>query len=113
MPAEGFADFERYGDVSPTFNKGFTERGTSNPSLVSKTLKMNRLTLAHSNVFLIASILLLGTLIDAFVQQTPGVNGVQLSRFGDLLREHHIELTKPALLAALRTRILMCDFWQQ
>jgi HEAT repeat protein len=63
---------------------------------------MNRLTLAHSYVFLIASILSLVTLIDAFAQQTPGVSSVRLSRFSDLLLEPHIELTKPALLAALK-----------
>lgn len=63
---------------------------------------MNRLTLAHSCLFLIASILSLVTLIDAFAQQTPAVSSGQLFRFGDLLREHHIELTKPALLAALK-----------
>jgi hypothetical protein len=63
---------------------------------------MNRQTLAHSRLFLIASILSLVTLTNAFAQPTPAVSSVRLSRFGDLLREHNIELTQPALIRALK-----------
>jgi HEAT repeat protein len=63
---------------------------------------MNRQTLAHSRLFLVASILSLVTLTKAFAQPTSGVRNVRLSRFGDLLRQHNIELTQPALIRALK-----------
>jgi HEAT repeat protein len=40
----------------------------------------------------------------SFAQETPGAQSgsVRLSRFGDLLREDHIELTEPSLIRALK-----------
>jgi HEAT repeat protein len=54
----------------------------------------------------IVGLILLVTLPGAVAQETPGaqIGSVRLSRFGDLLREHHIELTEPALLQALKNR---------
>ncbi len=54
----------------------------------------------HILSFLFISILLLVTLLAA--QEAPQVGNVRLSRFGDLLREHNIQLTEPALLRALK-----------
>ena len=42
------------------------------------------------------------TVLWAFAQQSPEVGSVKLYRYGELLREHNIELTEPALLRALK-----------
>jgi HEAT repeat protein len=41
-------------------------------------------------------------LLRAIAQQSPEVGSVKLYRYGDLLREHNIDLTEPALVRALK-----------
>jgi HEAT repeat protein len=57
--------------------------------------------LLHSHTILLTLILSFNLIPITTAQQTPEVqvSSVRLSRFGDLLRERHIELTEPALLA--------------
>lgn len=52
----------------------------------------------------IAGLIVLVTSAGSFAQETPGAQSgsVRLSRFGDLLREDHIELTEPSLIRALK-----------
>src|SRR5579862_2209759 len=52
--------------------------------------------------WLIAAVIVLVMLPNAFGQQSPEVGRVKLAGVGDLLREHNIELTKPSVLLALR-----------
>ena len=54
---------------------------------------------------LVAALLSSVTTIDALAQQRPPEIevGGRLKTFGELLQEHHIELTKPALLQALQS----------
>jgi HEAT repeat protein len=54
------------------------------------------------NLVLNILILLCGVVLAAFAQQSPEGSNVKLYRYGDLLREHHIELTGPALVRALK-----------
>jgi len=67
-------------------------------------LRMELQTLLHSHTILLTLILSFMLIPKTSAQQTPEaqVSSVQLSRFGDLLRERHIELTEPALLLALK-----------
>jgi len=53
---------------------------------------------------ILLTLILLFVLIPSTAQQTPEVQvgSVRLSRFGDLLREHNIDLTEPALVRALK-----------
>lgn len=51
---------------------------------------------------LLTALILFTTLPVAFAQQSPEVGGVKLYRYGELLRDHNIELTEPALLRALK-----------
>ncbi len=53
----------------------------------------------HSS--LIASVIAIAMLPNAFAQQAPEIGSVKLYRYGDLLRKHGIELTEPSLLRAL------------
>ena len=52
----------------------------------------------------IAVLMVLLTSAGSVAQETPGapIGSVRLSRFGELLREDHIELTEPALIRALK-----------
>jgi HEAT repeat protein len=58
----------------------------------------------RSHMILLTLILLFVLIPSTSAQQTPEVQAysVQLSRYGDLLRELHIELTEPSLLRALK-----------
>jgi HEAT repeats len=58
----------------------------------------------RSHMILLTLILLFVLIPSTSAQQTPEVQvgSVRLSRFGDLLRELHIELTEPSLLRALK-----------
>lgn len=53
----------------------------------------------HSS--LIASVIAIAMLPSALAQQAPEIGSVRLSRYGDLLQQHGIELTQPSLLSAL------------
>ena len=66
----------------------------------------------HSS--LIASVIAIAMLPNAFAQQAPEIGSVKLYRYGDLLRKHGIELTEPSLLRALENpdadvEISSCD----
>lgn len=52
----------------------------------------------------IAGLIVLVISTGSVAQETPGtqIGSIRLSRFGDLLREDHIELTEPALIRALK-----------
>jgi HEAT repeat protein len=51
---------------------------------------------------LVTLVLSFATLQSGVAQKTPGVGSAKLYRYGELLKEHKIELTEPALLEALK-----------
>jgi len=53
-------------------------------------------------VLLVVCVLLLLTFAATFAQQSSEVGTANLYRYGELLQQHHIELTKSALLRALK-----------
>ncbi len=63
-------------------------------------------TLFHSRIVLVTSILLFGVIPSTSAQQSPevrvGIVGPASNSASDILRRHNIELTKPALLRALK-----------
>jgi HEAT repeat protein len=61
-------------------------------------------TVLQASIILLTLILLFVLITSDAAQQTPEaqVGSVRLSRFGDLLREHNIDLTEPALVRALK-----------
>ncbi len=78
--------------------------GTSNRPAVSKPLRMKPLTMLHSCVMLLTLVSSFAAVPSIFAQQIPElqVGSGALARFGDLLREHNIDLTEDALLRALK-----------
>lgn len=92
------------GTMAILFRNQGSFHGTSNQSVVSMLLRMELQTLLHSQTILRTLILSLVLIPSTSAQQAPEVQvgSVRLSRFGDLLREHHIELTENALLLALK-----------
>jgi hypothetical protein len=57
------------------------------------------MTVLRLSIPIIAMFILTSSIL---AQETPEVGRVRLSRFGDLLREHNLELTEPALIRALK-----------
>jgi len=53
-------------------------------------------------LYLITAVLSFVTFSHAFPQQPPEVGRVKLYRYGELLQQHNIELTEPALINALK-----------
>ncbi len=53
-------------------------------------------------LYLISAVLSFVTFSHAFPQQPPEVGRVKLYRYGELLQQHNIELTEPALINALK-----------
>jgi hypothetical protein len=78
--------------------------GTSNRPAVSKPLRMKPLTMLHSCMMLLTLVSLFAAVPSIFAQQIPElqVGSGALARFGDLLREHNLDLTEDALLRALK-----------
>jgi HEAT repeat protein len=97
-------DFECNGDITSAIRKASLLSGTSTHSVVSKLLQMKRQTVLHTHLILLTLILLFVLIPSTVAQQTPEVQvgSVTLYRFGDLLREHNIDLTEPALVRALK-----------
>jgi HEAT repeat protein len=83
---------------------GLTLPGTSNHPPVSKLLRMKPLTMLHRCVMLLILISSFAVVSSIVAQRAPEVkvgSGAP-ARFGDLLREHNIDLTEDALLVALK-----------
>ena len=95
---------ECYDDITSTTKKCFTLHGTTNGSVVSKLVLMKPQIVLRSHMILLTLILLFVLIPSSSAQQTPEVQvgSVRLSRFGDLLREHNIDLTETALVRALK-----------
>jgi HEAT repeat protein len=67
--------------------------------VVSNLLQVKPQTVLHSRMILLTLMVLFVLIPRPSAQETPEV---RLSRFGDLLREHNIDLTEPALVRALK-----------
>jgi hypothetical protein len=92
--------------VSPTKERFSILHGTSDHSVVSNLLQVKPQTVLHSHMILLTLMLLFVLIPSTSAQEAPEVQvgSGRPSRFGDLLREHNIDLTEPALVRALKNR---------